>query len=74
MIVIERIEEIVKKFRFFSALTFVLILAYLMPSVGKTGGLIASQYTIKYFATCLLFFLTGFMINKNVYIVLTKNK
>ena len=66
MINIENLKRSAKKFWFFIVLVCILCFAYLIPNIGKSGGWIASQYTIKYCATFLLFFMTGFMVTTKV--------
>ncbi|CAF4077568.1 unnamed protein product [Adineta steineri] len=50
---------ILQKFWFHIVLILVICLAYLFPNVGKTGGYIRSEWTVKLGCIILLFFLSG---------------
>ena len=42
-----------------------ILLAYAAPGVGKSGGVLISQYTISYGATIGIFLLTGFSLKSS---------
>jgi len=50
---------VIEKHWFLMGLLFVLYLAYLFPQVGKTGGYIRSEWTVKWTCIILVFFLSG---------------
>jgi sodium/bile acid cotransporter 7 len=58
--------EYLKRFWFLSSLVIVLVLAYLTPNIGKTGGIIRPEYTIKYISASIIFFFTGYSIKTQV--------
>lgn len=55
-----------QRYWFLWSLLGILFIAYLKPSIGKSGGLIAPEYTIKYVSTFFLFLLTGYSIKSQV--------
>lgn len=56
---ISRILSIVAEYWFFLGIYSGISLAYLFPNVGKTGGYIRSEWTVKYGCIILVFFLNG---------------
>lgn len=53
------VGNLVRKYWFLVGLIVSILLAYLFPDVGKKGGYIRSEWTIKYGAVIIIFFLSG---------------
>ncbi|CAF4071608.1 unnamed protein product [Rotaria sordida] len=50
---------IIRKYWFLIGLPISILIAYSFPNVGKTGGYIRSEWTVKYGCIILIFFLQG---------------
>ena len=49
----------IRKYWFIMGLCIAICLAYLFPNIGKTGGYIRSEWTIKWGSVIFIFFLSG---------------
>jgi len=49
----------IRKYWFLAGLIFAICLAYLFPNVGKTGGYIRSEWSVKLGCVIFIFFLSG---------------
>ncbi|CAF3544377.1 unnamed protein product [Rotaria socialis] len=56
---ISKILSIARKYWFLVGLAFSICMAYIFPNLGKTGGYIRSEWTVKYGCVILVFFLSG---------------
>ena len=52
-------QSLLRKYWFLIGLICTIILAYLFPNVGKTGGYIRSEWTVKWGCIIFVFFLSG---------------
>ncbi|CAF3233706.1 unnamed protein product [Rotaria sp. Silwood2] len=50
---------IIRKYWFLVGLFISILLGYLFPNIGKTGGYIRSEWTVKYGCIIFIFFLSG---------------
>lgn len=55
----KKIFTLLKNYWFLIGLIFVIYLSYLFPDIGKSRGLIRSEWTIKWFSVCFIFLLSG---------------
>ncbi|CAF3923980.1 unnamed protein product [Rotaria sordida] len=59
---LSKILSIVRKYWFLIGLLLSILIAYIFPNVGKTGGYIRSEWTVKYGCIIFIFFLNGLSI------------
>ena len=59
-------KEFIKRYWFLSSLLIILLVAFLKPNVGKNGGLLRPEWTIKYVSAFIIFFFTGYSIKAQV--------
>lgn len=57
---LEWILKVVETYWMLMCLGIAVMLAYFFPNVGRTGGIIKSQYSISYGAVAFIFLVTGF--------------
>ncbi|UJR24737.1 hypothetical protein I4U23_006111 [Adineta vaga] len=50
---------IIRKYWFLIGLIVAILMAYLVPNIGKTGGYIRSEWSVKYGCVIFIFFLSG---------------
>ena len=60
-----RVCSFLKEYWFYLSLPIGICLSYLNPSIGKSGGYIRSEWTIKYVCIIIVFFLNGLSIEIN---------
>ncbi|XP_054290573.1 sodium/bile acid cotransporter 7-B-like [Macrosteles quadrilineatus] len=57
--------DLLKKYWFLFGLLFSIVLADIVPSIGATGGPLKPEWTVKYGAIALIFFISGMTLSFN---------
>ncbi|KAJ3057412.1 hypothetical protein HK097_007591 [Rhizophlyctis rosea] len=64
--ILKEVKELLIKHWFLVGLVIIIGLAAAWPNLGRRGGIIRSEYTVKYVCVCLIFLLTGLALKTRV--------